>query len=228
MKGSPPEEKSLPEGQSQLEGSVAACEGALRAVQIGRVQCSALIMIRRALRLADNHASEGGKILDGCEKTVANFAQPIRAKFVEMDTLKENILGEEDLPYLNCLAGSLIYLKAIEQSASVGIKPRVDKLIFDLEHLMQSVNILCGTYRRESAGSVTVRVWVSKITTGLKEEAALQRIGDVTRVATEQGITENLRPFSINQRIRAIIGVAHPVFRAKLTEAAKKQGWLND
>ncbi|MDA0189844.1 MAG: 4-hydroxybutyrate CoA-transferase [Proteobacteria bacterium] len=48
---------------------------------------------------------------------------------------------------------------------------------------------------------------------------------DVNYVVTEYGVAQ-LRGKSAKERARALIGIAHPDFRAELTEAAKKQGVL--
>ncbi len=48
---------------------------------------------------------------------------------------------------------------------------------------------------------------------------------DVNYVVTEYGVAQ-LRGKSAKERARALIGIAHPDFRAELTEAARKQGVL--
>ena len=48
---------------------------------------------------------------------------------------------------------------------------------------------------------------------------------DINYVVTEFGVAQ-LRGKTAKERARALIGIAHPNFRAELTEAAKKQGVL--
>jgi acyl-CoA hydrolase len=47
---------------------------------------------------------------------------------------------------------------------------------------------------------------------------------DINYVVTEFGVAQ-LRGKSIKQRAREMISIAHPNFRAELTEAAKKMGY---
>ncbi len=70
-----------------------------------------------------------------------------------------------------------------------------------------------------------VPVLVSKILPGLGKDAAAQRMFDCAMIVTEWGDTGDLSSMSVGERITAISGVAHPVFREKLREIARADGW---
>ncbi|MCL4539006.1 MAG: 4-hydroxybutyrate CoA-transferase [Bacteroidetes bacterium] len=67
---------------------------------------------------------------------------------------------------------------------------------------------------------------VSRITIHLAEGAGVTTSrGDVHYVATEFGVT-NLHGKRISERVRSLIGIAHPNFRDELTRLAKERNWI--
>lgn len=77
-----------------------------------------------------------------------------------------------------------------------------------------------------SATAKTRQGVVSSIVPMLKEGAAVTTPRtDIDKVVTEYGVAE-LRGRSINERARALIAIAHPDFRAGLTEQARKRNLI--
>ncbi len=67
---------------------------------------------------------------------------------------------------------------------------------------------------------------VSRIVLNLAEGAGVTTSrGDVHYVATEFGVV-NLHGKGISERVRSLIGIAHPKFREELTYAAKRRCWI--
>ena len=67
---------------------------------------------------------------------------------------------------------------------------------------------------------------ISKITTQLKPGAGVVTSrGDVHYVVTEWGVAQ-LHGLTIRERIKALIGIAHPNFREELEKYAKDQKYL--
>jgi len=70
------------------------------------------------------------------------------------------------------------------------------------------------------------RKTISKIVPMLKPGAAVSLSrNDVDHVVTEYGVA-NLRGTSLNERVKRLIEIAHPDFRASLTEEARKLGYI--
>ncbi len=67
---------------------------------------------------------------------------------------------------------------------------------------------------------------VSRISNHLAEGAGVTTSrGDVHYVATEFGVV-NLHGKAISERVRLLIGIAHPKFRDELTQSARKRCWI--